>query len=337
MLEKLADHDDKLMEQLLEDIEPPRDKVFDDLAKELRDGLICPVLIGSATRTNGVLRLMKALRHEAPGITATNARLGLKPGADAVGIVVKTLHTAHGGKLSVTRVLAGEIADGASLIGSKGEAARVAGVFKQQGASHRKARRCQGRRHRGLRQARPHRHLRHGDHREDAAQASCEGRAAAAGDGGGDLVARAQGRRQARPGAAQARRRGPVAGRRAQRRDQRDRAVGPGRDAFARGGRAARRPLRPAGDDAGAGRRLPRDDQESGQPARPPQEAVRRPRPVRRRGGRHQAAAARLRLRVRRDHHRRRGAAPVHSVGGGGRAQLPQHRAPLGFPWSTCR
>jgi len=51
MLETLADHDDELMEQLLEDIPPPRDKVFDDLAKEQRDGLICPVLIGVATRT----------------------------------------------------------------------------------------------------------------------------------------------------------------------------------------------------------------------------------------------------------------------------------------------
>ena len=61
MLETLADHDDELMEQLLDDIEPPRDKVFDDLAKELRDGIVCPVLIGVATRTNGVLRLMKAL------------------------------------------------------------------------------------------------------------------------------------------------------------------------------------------------------------------------------------------------------------------------------------
>ena len=28
MLEQLADYDDKLMEQLLEDIEPPRDSVF---------------------------------------------------------------------------------------------------------------------------------------------------------------------------------------------------------------------------------------------------------------------------------------------------------------------
>ena len=81
MLESLADHDDELMEQLLDDIPPPRDKVFDDLAKELRDGVICPVLIGSATRTNGVLRLMKALRHEAPGVAETASRLGVKPAA----------------------------------------------------------------------------------------------------------------------------------------------------------------------------------------------------------------------------------------------------------------
>ena len=80
MLETLADHDDELMEQLLEDIQPPRDKVFDDLSKELRDGLVCPVLIGAARRTNGVLRLMKALRHETPGVAETARRLGVNGG-----------------------------------------------------------------------------------------------------------------------------------------------------------------------------------------------------------------------------------------------------------------
>src|SRR5438270_2970083 len=77
MLETLADHDDELMEQLLGDVLPPADKVFDDLAKELREGLVCPVLMGSAARTNGVLRLMKALRHEAPNVAATASRLGI--------------------------------------------------------------------------------------------------------------------------------------------------------------------------------------------------------------------------------------------------------------------
>jgi len=97
MLETLADHDDELMEQLLEDIQPPRDKVFDDLTRELRDGLVCPVLMGTATRANGILRLLKALRHESPGAAETAKRLGVKNGADAVAYVLKTLNTTHGG------------------------------------------------------------------------------------------------------------------------------------------------------------------------------------------------------------------------------------------------
>ena len=107
MLETLADHDDELMEQLLEDIPPPRDKVFDDLAKELREGQVCPVLIGVATRTNGVLRLLKALRHEVPNVEATAKRLGVNGKGDAIAYVLKTINTAHGGKMSVARVLAG--------------------------------------------------------------------------------------------------------------------------------------------------------------------------------------------------------------------------------------
>ena len=130
MLETLADHDDELMEQLLGDIQPPADKVFDDLSKELRDGLVCPVLMGSATRTNGVLRLMKALRHEATDVAATAGRLGLKAGSDCVAYVLKSLHTAHGGKMSIVRVLSGQIPDSSTFLTPEREAGRVAGIFK---------------------------------------------------------------------------------------------------------------------------------------------------------------------------------------------------------------
>ena len=133
MLETLADHDDQLMEQLLEDIEPPRDKVFDDLAKELRDRIVCPVLIGVATRSNGVLRLMKALRHESPGVSETAQRLGVKAGNETVALVLKTFHTTHGGKMSVARLLSGQAGDGTTLASSAGDAGRVSGVFKLMG------------------------------------------------------------------------------------------------------------------------------------------------------------------------------------------------------------
>jgi elongation factor G len=130
MLETLADHDDELMEQLLEDIQPPRDKVFDDLTRELREGLVCPVLMGTATRANGVLRLLKALRHESPGIVETAKRLGVKAGSDAVAYVLKTLNTIHGGKMSIARVISGQAGDGTTLLAGDDEAGRVAGVFK---------------------------------------------------------------------------------------------------------------------------------------------------------------------------------------------------------------
>jgi elongation factor G len=127
MLEKLADYDDELMEQLLEDVPPPRDKVFDDLSKEFSDGLICPVLMGSAENGNGILRLLKALRHEAPFVQSTAERLGVE-NTPSCAFVAKTFHTAHGGKLSLARVLAGTFADGTTIYGG-GDEERISGIF----------------------------------------------------------------------------------------------------------------------------------------------------------------------------------------------------------------
>lgn len=130
MLETLADYDDSLMEQLLEDIEPTREAVFQDLVKDVRAGLICPVLIGAAEKGHGVGRLLKAIRHESPGIAATRARLGLDDGQGNVAQILKTLNPPHAGKVSVARVLAGSIGDGSELIGPTGSTGRVSGVFR---------------------------------------------------------------------------------------------------------------------------------------------------------------------------------------------------------------
>ncbi|MFC5069279.1 elongation factor G [Flaviflagellibacter deserti] len=135
MLEKLADHDDELLETLLEDLEPPKDRVFDDLSRELKQGLVVPVLLGSALRGNGVLRLLKALRHEAPCITAMATRAGMAGEGDPAAYVLKTVHTAHGGKLSVVRMMRGAIPDGATVMGSNGAKARIAAIQRLTGAA----------------------------------------------------------------------------------------------------------------------------------------------------------------------------------------------------------
>ncbi len=128
MLEHLADHDDDLMEALLEDIAPNRDQVFADLVNEMQDGLICPVFFGSAEHGNGVSRLLKALRHEVPGVDLLSRRV-LGTTSRAVLQVVKTLHTQHGGKQSIARVLEGVVSDGDTLFLNGDTEIKVSGLF----------------------------------------------------------------------------------------------------------------------------------------------------------------------------------------------------------------
>jgi elongation factor G len=132
MLEKLADYDDELMEQLLADIQPPNDRIFEDLTKELKDGLICPVLLGSAEQGHGIMRLLKAIRHECPFVEDTARRHKLE-NVKSAAYVFKSVHTKSGGKLSYARVLAGEIPDNATVTGADGREVRVAGIFSLRG------------------------------------------------------------------------------------------------------------------------------------------------------------------------------------------------------------
>ncbi len=135
MLEKLADYDDHLMEELLEDVEPPLDEIFGDLQKELTDGLIVPVLMGSAEKDNGIRRLLKSLRHDVPEVQVLADRLGIEEGEGAVLRVLKTYHSGQGGKLTLARVLSGAVKDGETVYRADGDAERISGLFSLCGQS----------------------------------------------------------------------------------------------------------------------------------------------------------------------------------------------------------
>ncbi len=135
MLERLADYDDELMEELISEIEPPRDQIFDDLSKELRERHVVPALIGSAERGNGITRLLKALRHESPGLAETRARLGLPEEGPPLAQAMKTLHLGQGGKLSVARVMRGAFHEGDTVVGSRGAEARIGSLATLSGST----------------------------------------------------------------------------------------------------------------------------------------------------------------------------------------------------------
>jgi elongation factor G len=134
MVEKLADFDDALLEQLLEDVQPPKEEIYKHLTKDFQKNLIVPVFVGAATPDHGVRRLWKALRHETPSPQETAARLGIAAEGEPMAQVFKTYHLPHTGKLSLSRVWRGQIAEGNVLNG-----VRVAGVVRLLGAQQEKA------------------------------------------------------------------------------------------------------------------------------------------------------------------------------------------------------
>lgn len=132
MLETLADFDDHLLEELLEEIDPPQEEILQDLKKDLSADLIVPVFLGIAERDYGVRPLLNALVKEAPDPGITARRRGLEPVADGETLaqVLKTYYTPQGGKLSLARVWQGKLTDGMTLNG-----VRVGGLYRLAGSN----------------------------------------------------------------------------------------------------------------------------------------------------------------------------------------------------------
>ncbi|MCH8998518.1 MAG: elongation factor G [Proteobacteria bacterium] len=133
MLEFLADFDDDLLEQLLEDKVPAPAEIYDQLAKDLQGDLIVPVLFGSAELSNGITRLWKALRHEAPQPAATAERLGIPAGEGPAASVFRILHLPHTGRMTLARVWRGPLNDGMTIGGE-----RISGLFHVMGGENKK-------------------------------------------------------------------------------------------------------------------------------------------------------------------------------------------------------
>jgi elongation factor G len=130
LLEQLADHDDNLLEQLLMDQVPEPGTVFADLKRETSDNLGVSVLFGSAQNGWGVGRLLKALRHEAPGPESTAARLGV----DAPAVYAfKIYHGGLVGRLALARAIGGPIHENSDFKSSTGEHGRFGALFSVQG------------------------------------------------------------------------------------------------------------------------------------------------------------------------------------------------------------
>ena len=130
LLERLADHDDDLLEQLLMDQVPEQSTIFADLARETTENLGVSVLFGSASSSWGVRRLLKALRHEAPGPDTTAKRLSV---TNPALYAFKINHGGSVGRLALARVFGGTISEGSELKTADGTSTRLGALFTVQG------------------------------------------------------------------------------------------------------------------------------------------------------------------------------------------------------------
>ena len=132
MLEQLADHDDYLLEQLLNDEEPDLTTVCGDLKRETAEGLVVPVMLGSAIHEHGVRRLLKALRHDTPAPAVSAERLGISGAAIEV---FKIANDTSVGRLALGRVFGKPLAEGADVTAADGQTHRAGALFGVQGGT----------------------------------------------------------------------------------------------------------------------------------------------------------------------------------------------------------
>ena len=130
MLEILADFDDRLLEELLEEIDPSEEEILQDLKQDLSADLIVPVFLGISEQDYGVRPLLDAVVKETPAPTVTAQRRGLEAQIDGDTLVqvLKTYFTPQGGRLSLVRVWQGELKEGAVLNG-----VRAGGIYRLMG------------------------------------------------------------------------------------------------------------------------------------------------------------------------------------------------------------
>ncbi len=122
LLENLSEFDDWLLEELIEDREPPSDAIYAISSRVLRENKVIPVLVGAASHSNGMMRLMKALRHEAPPVESLRQRLATAGNIKENALVATAFHAYYRqnvGKTVFVRALGDGLKQGALLGGAR--------------------------------------------------------------------------------------------------------------------------------------------------------------------------------------------------------------------------
>jgi elongation factor G len=146
LVESIAEQDEELMMRYLEDEAISTEELAAGLKQCVADGVVVPVLVGSATQNKGVAQLLDAIVELLPSAAETRitgARKGeevaVSPdaGAPTVAMAFKTFADPHVGRVTYFRVYSGAIKSNThAWNSSRGEDERLGQLFNVRGKDH---------------------------------------------------------------------------------------------------------------------------------------------------------------------------------------------------------
>jgi elongation factor G len=150
LFEKLADHDEDLMEKFVHEEEPSLEEIHRAIRKATLDGTGVPVLCGSAFKNKGVQLLLDAIVHYLPSPVDVPPVEGHKPFAEDVvmerkpedgepfsALAFKIMSDPYVGRLTYLRVYSGILHSGSHVSNSTKDRKERIGRILQMHANHR--------------------------------------------------------------------------------------------------------------------------------------------------------------------------------------------------------
>jgi len=147
LVEDVVEHDDALLERYLEGEQPTAEELERALHEGVDRAVVFPVLVGSASASVAVDRLVEFIVHVGPSPVEVPPPLAeaagdlvevpCKPDGTPVAFVFKTVTDPYVGQLSLFKVLSGTIAADDSLVDVRtGDRHRLHGLVRLRGAEH---------------------------------------------------------------------------------------------------------------------------------------------------------------------------------------------------------
>jgi len=148
LMEAVAETDDELIEQFLEEGELTDADLASGLATAVAKGTLCPVLAGSATSNLGTALLLDAVTTFFPAPEDAPAREGINPENDDIverrqtadepfsALVFKTMADPYAGRLTIFRVFSGVISGDSFYNASKGKTEKFGQLLLLEGKEH---------------------------------------------------------------------------------------------------------------------------------------------------------------------------------------------------------